>query len=271
MKDISGLLPERCQQQDNMSRTIIVTGSSQGLGKCIALNLLNRYENANVVIVARNQKLLQQFHDELEAKKQDRCLIVSGDITEQATVDKVITETLKRFGSIDGVVFNAGMIEPVGHLYEENYDMEGMKRLFDVNFFSIVMFLNKLVCEVKNELNLIFVSSGASTRGIDSWLAYGSSKAALNQLCKQIHDEMYPRVKCVSIAPGVVDTDMQKVIREKLSDKMIPEAHQKFIDLHQNGNLLDGMVVGQTYARQVMEGIEPAVLGEYIRWNDERL
>lgn len=258
-------------QINTMTRTIIITGGSQGLGKCIALNLLQNYSKANVVVVARNQNLLQEFYEELDQDKKSRFLSIVGDVTEESTVDSTLEQTLNKFGSIDGVIFNAGVIEPVGHLDTTDYDIEGMKRLFDINYFSIVLFLNKLLCRVSNELNLVFVSSGASTRGIDGWLAYGSSKAAVNQLCKQLHDEMFPRIKCVSIAPGVVNTQMQKVIREELGSSMTAEAHEKFINLHQNGNLLDGMVVGKVYAREVMEGIESTVLGEYIRWNDRRL
>lgn len=254
-----------------MNKTIIVTGGSQGLGKCIALNLLNNYPTANVVVVARNKKMLQEFEDTLDEEKRARTLIIVGDVTELSTVQHTIEGSIGKFGSIDGVVFNAGVIEPVGHLYDENYDIAAMKRLFDINYFSIVLFLKELLCRVENDLNLVFVSSGASTRGIDGWLAYGSSKAAVNHLCKQLHDEMFPRIKCVSIAPGVVNTDMQKVIREKLGNVMSAEAHNRFMQLHQNGELLDGMIVGKVYAKQVMEGIENTVLGQYIRWNDERL
>lgn len=254
-----------------MVKTIIITGGSQGLGKCIALNLLNNYPTANVVIVARNKKLLQEFEEEMDEEKKRRILTIAGDVTELSTIENTINGSIEKFGSIDGVIFNAGVIEPVGHLNDENYDIEGMKRLFDINYFSIVLFLNKLLCKVENDLNIVFVSSGASTRGIDGWLAYGSSKAAVNQLCKQLHDEMFPRVKCVSIAPGVVNTDMQKIIREKLGSVMSTEAHARFIKLHQDGELLDGMIVGKVYAKEVMEGIEPTVLGQYIRWNDERL
>ncbi|KAG0675972.1 hypothetical protein C6P40_002458 [Pichia californica] len=257
------------------SKTIIVTGASQGLGHCIVRNILNDYSNANVVLIARNHALLTGFYNGLSENDKLRVLIIKGDVTNKDLIISAINQTILKFGKIDGIIFNAGMIEPVGHLNEIDYSIEKMKNLFDLNYFSIVMFINELLIRIdKNQsINFIFVSSGASKRGIDGWLAYGSSKAALNQLCKQIHDEMYPRIKCVSIAPGVVNTDMQREIRENLIGKMESKSHDNFINLYKNGELLDGMVVGKVYSRLIVEGIEPAsdICGEYIRWNDSRL
>lgn len=259
---------------EEFKKTIIVTGASQGLGNCIVKNILNDYPNANVVLIARNQVLLTTFFNGLKESDKNRVLIIKGDVTNKEIIISAIQETLKKFGKIDGIVFNAGIIEPIGHLNEIGYDIEKMKKLFDVNYFSIVMFLNEVLTRIKNlqSINFIFVSSGASKRGIDGWLAYGSSKAAINLLCKQLHDEMYPIVKCVSIAPGVVNTEMQREIRENFGNKMNEKSHKRFINLFKDGELLDGMIVGKVYSKLIVEGIEPSeICGEYIRWNDERL
>lgn len=263
---------------DQYNKTIIVTGASQGLGNCIVKNILADYDSANVVLIARNHVLLTEFYNGLNKNDKQRVLIIKGDVTDKEAMVIAIEQTLTTFGKIDGIVFNAGAIEPVGHLYDEDYDIQGMKKLFDVNYFSIVMFINQVLIRIKKNdeippINLIFVSSGASTRGIDGWLAYGSSKAAINLLCKQLHDEMYPKVKCVSIAPGTVDTKMQEKIRENFKDKMEEKSYNRFIKLYQEGELLDGMVVGKVYSRLVVEGIEPSneISGKYIRWNDERI
>lgn len=260
------------------NKVVIVTGATQGLGKCIAENLLKGYVNTKVVVIGRNEELMRIFENELIDSERKRVLFIKGDVRDKSTISKTINKTIEKFGTIDSVVFNAGVIEPVGHLDEPNYDILKMKELFDVNFFSIVSFINELLVKVKdlkkeNEpTKLIFVSSGASTRGIDGWLAYGSSKAAVNQLCKQIHDEMYPKVKCLSIAPGVVNTNMQKTIRDKIGNLMNSSSHSKFIELYEKGELLDGQLVGKVYAEAaVHECSDEAVYGEYLRWNDPRL
>ena len=258
-------------------KTIIVTGASRGLGKCIVQNILDDYARAQVVLIARNGDQLQAFYDGLSTEDRQRVLIAPADVTDRGAVVAVLEQTLARFGQIDGVVCNAGVLEPVGHLDEADYDMAGMRRLFEVNFFSVVQLVNETLTRTgRGTVNLVFVSSGASTRGIDGWLAYGASKAALNALCKQLHDEMYPRVRSMSVAPGVVDTDMQRAIREQLRPQMSAESHRRFVELHSGGELLDGMVVGKVYARLAVDGppataAGQAVCGEYVRWNDPRL
>lgn len=252
------------------NKTIIVTGASQGLGKAITDNILFNYLNSEVVLVARNKQLLLDYVANLPEHLKDRVLTVAGDVTNEETIEMMVSDTLQKFGKIDGVVFNAGIIAPVGHLSDpEKYDIGGMKRLFDVNYFSIVVAINRILMhnEKDHPIKFIFVSSGASTRGIDGWLAYGSSKAAVNQLCKQLHDEMYPQVKCISVAPGVVRTSMQTTIRETLKDKMTPESHQRFVQLNERDKLLDPMVVGRVYARLALEDIPARVCGEYVRWD----
>lgn len=262
---------DRTGQDSTMGKTVIVTGASQGLGKCIALNILENYTDSNVVIIGRNKTLLQELENTLGESYKDRFLIIVGDVTDSKTVADTISETLLKFGSIDGIVFNAGIIEPIGHLNDGDYDVGKMKELFDVNFFSIVEFLNQVLPDIERrrcKINLIFVSSGASKRGINGWLAYGSSKAAVNLLCKQIHDEMKEWVSCVSVAPGVVDTDMQRRIRDEFKDKMSEDGHDRFVQLFAKGELVDPMVVGKTYCRLAVEGVPSAVQGEYVRWND---
>ena len=262
---------------EELKKTIIVTGASRGLGKCIVQNILADYAQAQVVLIARNGDQLKAFYEALSPEDRRRVLVAPADVTDRGAVVAVIEQTLARFGQIDGVVFNAGVLEPVGHLNEADYDVDGMRRLFEVNFFSIVQFVNETLMRIgRRTINLIFVSSGASTRGIDGWLAYGTSKAAVNALCKQLHDELYPQVRGMSVAPGVVDTDMQRAIREKFQTQMSAESHRRFVELHSGGELLDGMIVGKVYGRLAVEG-PPAtaegeiICGQYVRWNDPRL
>lgn len=252
-------------------KTIVVTGASQGLGKCIALNILRNYSDSNVVIIGRNKELLKELKHQLDESYSGRYLIITGDVTDSKTIKDTIAQSFSKFGSIDGIVFNAGIIEPIGHLNEGNYDISKMKQLFDVNFFSIVEFLNLLLPEIeerKCQINVIFVSSGASKRGINGWLGYGTSKAAVNLLCKQIHDEMKEWVNCVSVAPGVVNTDMQRQIRDEFKDQMTQESHDRFMNLFTNNQLLDPMIVGKVYSKLAVEGVPEDIRGEYVRWNE---
>lgn len=230
---------------------------------------LTKYPQVSVTAVGRTQSDLA----ELQTSFGDRVLTVCGDITEKSVLQTVIDQSLKQWGSIDGIVFNAGVLAPVNHLYDQHYDIEEAKRLFDVNYFSIVQFTNMVFTRLginpscdEDKMNVVMVSSGASTRALDSWLAYGSSKAAVNMICAHMHQELYPVVHSVSVAPGVVDTQMQQQIRANRN--MIPESLKRFVDLHKDGKLLDPMDVAKVYCKLVIEGIPKEVDGKYVRWDD---
>lgn len=256
------------------SRNIIIVGASRGLGRAMVETAMLNYPQANVTAIARSQNELNSLASSFE---ESRLHIVCGDITDTATMEAAIDGTLAKWGSIDGVIFNAGLLAPVQHLYDQNYDMAGAKRLFDVNYFSIVQFTNLLLNKLgltpqleskETKLNIVFVSTGASTRPCDGWLAYGTSKASVNMMCTYLNQEMYPIVRSVSVAPGIVDTEMQADIREKYKDVIIPSAHQKYVDLYKSGKLLKPHDVASIYCRLMFEGIPHQVDGKYVRWNE---
>lgn len=98
---------------------------------------------------------------------------------------------------------------------------------------------------------IILTSSGASVHAYSTWGAYGASKAALNSLCRTIAVEE-PDVTALSVAPGVVDTDMQKEVRDVHSSLMDEKDAQKFLSLLKDGGLLKPEQPGNVMARLVL-------------------
>lgn len=114
-----------------------------------------------------------------------------------------------------------------------------------------------------NKGRIIFVSSGASTSATMGWGFYGSSKAAINHLAMTLGKEE-PDVVSVSVRPGMVDTDMQVLLRENYVEALGPKDSQRFIDAHKEGKLLPPEKPGNVIARLVMDA--PAGLsGRYVR------
>lgn len=99
---------------------------------------------------------------------------------------------------------------------------------------------------------IVITSSGAASTGYATWGAYGSSKAAINHLTATLNTEEKD-VTCVSIRPGVVDTGMQKAIREEHYTSMDAEDRDKFAGLHKEGKLLKPEQPGQVMARLVLD------------------
>lgn len=81
----------------------------------------------------------------------------------------------------------------------------------------------------KTKGRIILTSSGAATHGYSTWCAYGSSKAALNHLAFTLKIEE-PDIITVAIRPGVVDTEMQRELREVHHDKLDKKDQQKFMN-----------------------------------------
>lgn len=259
----------------SQTQNIIVTGASRGLGRAMVELLINENTNVNVTAIARNGKALAELAATFNAEDRHRILTVEGDVTEQASVDKAINQTLEKWGNIHGVIFNAGVLSPVGHLYDTEYDVEQMKKLFDVNFFSVVNFTHALIkklrikpdCERSEPLNVVFVSSSASVKAYDGWLAYCASKASMNTLCMHLHSECFPSLKAVSVDPGIVDTGMQKDIRDKLGENMTADAVSQFQGFYEDKKLLDPLTVAKAYTKLALN-IPQELSGKYIVWDE---
>ena len=111
---------------------------------------------------------------------------------------------------------------------------------------------------------IIFTSSGASMRAYSSWGAYGASKAALNHLAMTLAVEE-PDITTISLRPGVVDTDMQRDIRDIYQEHMDYKDREKFSSLYKTGQLLKPEQPGHVIAKLVLAGTKE-LSGQFIRY-----
>jgi NAD(P)-dependent dehydrogenase (short-subunit alcohol dehydrogenase family) len=111
---------------------------------------------------------------------------------------------------------------------------------------------------------IILVSSGAATGAYSTWGAYGSSKAAINHLAITLKAEE-PLVTTIAIRPGVVDTEMQRGIRELHSTRMDEKDVKKFTGLFTDGELLKPEQPGDVMAKLALDA--PVDLGgKFLRY-----
>ncbi|KAI5961562.1 hypothetical protein KGF57_001687 [Candida theae] len=238
---------------------------SLGIGKAI-VDILLQTSEAKVVAIARSQDILQELQNKYG---RDSFEFVSGDVTDANTLQKAIDVALTQFGQIDSVIANAGVLDPVGAINTTSID--DWKKLYDVNLFSIVQLIQLSLPELKRTHGkVVAVSSGAATKPYSGWYAYGSSKAALNHIIASLAAEE-PSIQAISIAPGVVDTEMQQDIREKFGANMSKEELQRFIDLHENKQLVPPEEPGTVYANLALKGWSDDLNGQFLRYNDPKL
>jgi NAD(P)-dependent dehydrogenase (short-subunit alcohol dehydrogenase family) len=108
------------------------------------------------------------------------------------------------------------------------------------------------------------VSSGAAINAYASWGAYGSSKAALNSLSAHLAKEE-PGITSVSIGPGRVDTEMQRVLREEGKRVMEAKDHADFVTAFEDGALFRPDQPGNVIAKLVVDP-QPSLSGKYFKY-----
>lgn len=99
---------------------------------------------------------------------------------------------------------------------------------------------------------IIFTSSGAAVNAYRGWALYAATKAAMNSFAMSLGAEE-PDVTSVSIRPGMVDTEMQRALREDHGTSLDAEMHSKFTGVHKDGKLLKPEQPGHVMAKLVLD------------------
>jgi 3-oxoacyl-[acyl-carrier protein] reductase len=147
-------------------KVAIITGGSDGIGKAAAHRMAE--EGARVVIVARRPDVLEAAAKEIEAATKGVVLPVQGDVTEPATISRVVKTTLDHFGRIDILVNNAGvsMAKPFEAVSDDDWESD-----FGLKVWGAVRFIRAVIPEMRkvgggriiNVTNLSGRTPGASS------------------------------------------------------------------------------------------------------------
>lgn len=187
----------------------IVTGASSGIGKEVALRLLQ--SGAQVSVISRNpDRLLSELPAGSNAKGY---AIDLGNIEEVASQIKAIITDMN---GVDILVNNAGMAY-IGELIE--MPLTEWQKLFDLNLTSVFQCLQAVLPTMRSQKSgtIINVASVAAKQGFPNWAAYCASKFALLGLTQAIASEEQPHgIKIMSICPGSVDTPLWDTLGDKV-------------------------------------------------------
>jgi NAD(P)-dependent dehydrogenase (short-subunit alcohol dehydrogenase family) len=192
----------------------VITGSSRGIGRAIAERLAEH--GARVVISSRNATPCEEVASGINAVHgAGRAAAVTANISRKPDLERLITETQRLFGRIDILVCNAASNPYYGP--QAGITDEQFRKILDNNILSnhwLVQYAAPQMIERRSG-SIIVVSSIAGLRGNGIIGAYGISKAADMQLCRNLAVEFGPhnvRVNC--IAPGLIKTDFARALWE---------------------------------------------------------
>ncbi|MDW3612094.1 MAG: SDR family oxidoreductase [Nitrososphaeraceae archaeon] len=194
-------------------RTALVTGSTRGIGKETTLLLLKK--GLNVIISSRSQdsvdNVIEEILDKFPSKKEN-ILGLKCDVSKHSEVKSLVDVSVKRFGRIDVLVNNAGIVyfKCLLDTTEEEWD-----KTIDTNLKGVFLFTKEVLpYMIENKSGVIInVSSGAGKSGFPNLSAYCASKFGVIGLTESVAKEVTDyNVKIMAICPGRVDTKMIKDI-----------------------------------------------------------
>ena len=183
----------------NVSKTILITGASSGIGKATA-NFFHQ-QGWNVIATMRSPET------ESELTRLDNVLVTQLDVTDESTIESAVEHGLTEFGTIDALINNAGY-GAYGPL--EAFPMENIRRQFETNVIGLLATTKAVLPHMRNNKSGVIVNissiGGKMTFPLGS--LYHGTKFAVEGLSESLHFELAPigiRVKIIE--PGMINTD----------------------------------------------------------------
>lgn len=214
-------------------KVVVITGASRGIGAAAARAFAQA--GCRVALLARSQASVAALAAEIaggiagRAGEAGGVLALACDVADAGAVAAAVAQVVARFGRIDVMVNNAGVIEPIARLAEADADAFGAAIATNLNGVFHGMRAVLPVMRAQGSGTIITVSSGAAVNPLEGWGAYCASKAGALMLTRVAHvEEAAHGLRVLGLSPGTVATDMQVTIRQSgvnAVSRLDPSAH----------------------------------------------
>ena len=207
-----------------MEKTVLVTGSSKGIGaSCIKEFAKNGY---NVVInYLNNETSAKILKEEIEKEYNVKALAIKCDVSKEIEVKNMVETIINTFGKIDCLVNNAGIA--IDTIFDDK-NKENFLKILEVNLIGTFLVSKEVGKYMMNNKSGSIINI-SSTNGIDTVypesLDYDASKAGVISLTKNLAKEYAPFIRVNSVAPGWVITEMNK----NLDNEFVKEEESKIL------------------------------------------
>ena len=192
-------------------KTALITGASRGIGEATARHFAK--QGAKVVLAARSLKEVERIAAEITADG-GQAVGVGCDVAWHHDVQTAVQTAVEDFGSLDILINNAGLIDPIARITDADPDDWGL--VVDVNLKGVFYGYHAAmpIMQAQGSGTIINISSGAATGALEGWSHYCATKAAVLSLTKCGHKEMAEHgLRIMGLSPGTVATDMQVQIK----------------------------------------------------------
>lgn len=189
-------------------RVALVTGASRGIGRAAALAFAGA--GAHVVALARTSGALEELDDEIKATGSEGATLVPVDLADAAAIEKLGPALLQRWGKLDILLANAGILGPLTPLTHAS--PKEWNRVFDINVSANWRLLKSVepALQASDAPRVIMLSSGAAHKCLAYWGPYSISKAAVEAMARTYAAETATTpMKVMLVNPGPLRTRMR--------------------------------------------------------------
>jgi len=196
-------------------KIVIITGGSSGIGKALA-QVFGK-NGSKIVITGRNQSTLDETSQWLNQQNIDNLSLVA-DVSIKEENERVVNETLEKYGKIDILINNAGI--SMRALFEE-LDVEVIEKVMQINFYGTVYATKYALPEIiKNQGSIVGVSSIAGYRGLPARTGYSASKFAMQGFLEALRTELLKKNVHILVAcPGFTASNIRNTALSKDGSK----------------------------------------------------
>lgn len=191
-----------------MTKNVVITGASSGIGAALAHEFASR--GYNIALCARRIEKLESLKNTLSEKYSNITVMTSAlDVNDLATVPTVLSEIKSSLGNLDIVIANAGI---TGVRRTGSGDLSIDKSILQTNLFGAIATVDAAVAIFREQEfgQIVGMSSFSAFRGIPGSAAYSASKAALTNYLQAVGTELYRKkdIKVTVIHPGFIRTEI---------------------------------------------------------------
>ena len=195
------------------NRNILVTGASRGIGKTLSINLSKH--GANIIMLGKDEELLDQTYDEIKNLYNTNPLIIACDLNDldENKAQEIANIIFEEYEYLDALINNAGILNKMSLI--EDFDLKTWEKVLKINLTSAFLLSKYSIPLMKDSImpRIIFTSSSVAKKGKAYWGAYSVSKAGIKILAEILNDELesISNFKIFNFDPKATQTDMRSI------------------------------------------------------------